>query len=78
MSMKGPMGSEVGDTHLKPSGRSQPGCNIALPSSYQADSLLVETSKGAVYTAFVAPSRPKDESATNGPTDGPTEGHTLI
>ena len=25
--MKGPMGSEVGDTHLKPSGRIHPGCH---------------------------------------------------
>ena len=24
--MKGPMGSEVGDTHLKPGGRIHPGC----------------------------------------------------
>ena len=30
------------------------------------------TSKGAVYTAFVAPSRPKSESVTDRPTDGPT------
>ena len=30
------------------------------------------TSKGAVYMAFVAPSRPKNESVTDGPTDGGT------
>ena len=33
-------------------------------------------SKGAVYTAFVAPSRPKNESVTNQPTDRPTDGRT--
>ena len=33
------------------------------------------TSKGAVYTAFVAPSRPKNESVTNGPTNGRTHAH---
>ena len=32
--MKGPMGSEVGDTHLKPSGRIYPRCPtmVRLPS----------------------------------------------
>ena len=35
-----------------------------------------ETSKGAVYTAFVAPCRPKNESVTDGPTDQRTEGRT--
>ena len=35
-----------------------------------------KTSKGAVYTAFVAPSRLKNESVTNGPTDGRTNGPT--
>ena len=33
------------------------------------------TSKGAVYTAFVAPSRPKNESVTDQPTDGGTHAH---
>merc|ERR1719230_103232 len=37
-----------------------------------------ETSKGAVYTAFVAPSRPKNESVTDRRTNQPTDGHTLI
>ena len=36
----------------------------------------------AVYTALVAPSRPKKEMVTDGPTDGPTDGrtdgHTLL
>ena len=44
--------------------------------------IFIETIKGAVYTAFVAPSWPKNESITDGPTDGPTDGrmdgHTLI
>ena len=28
--MKGPMGSEVGDTHLKPGGRIHPGCVVGI------------------------------------------------
>ena len=36
----------------------------------------------AVYTAYVAPRRPKSKSITygrtDGQTDGPTDGHTLL
>ena len=43
----------------------------------QADDVIFSlTSKGAVYTVFVAPSRPKNESVTDGPTDQPTNGRT--
>ena len=35
-----------------------------------------KTTKGAVYTAFVAPSRPKNKSVTDGRTDEPTDGRT--
>ena len=35
-----------------------------------------KTSKGAVYTTFVAPSRPKNESVTDQPTDRPTDQRT--
>ena len=36
---------------------------------------LLEKNK-AVYTALVAPSRPKKELVTDHPTDGPTDGPT--
>ena len=49
-------------------------CLLVRPSVFEL------TSKGAVYTAFVAPSRPKNESVTdgrtNGRTNGPTDGRT--
>ena len=32
----------------------------------------------AVYTAYVAPRRPKSKSITDIRTDGPTDGHTLL
>ena len=35
--------------------------------------LKKKTSKGAVYTAFVAPSRPKNESVTDQRTNGRTD-----
>ena len=36
------------------------------------------TSKRAVYTAFVVPSRPKNESVTDGPTNGGTDGPEMV
>ena len=32
----------------------------------------------AIYTAFVAPRRPKSKCVTYGRTDGPMDGHTLL